>query len=268
MFNKKELRFERRSILSAAQLRAIEKFPREFFRLMFAENGDGIICGLDFEARDEKIFLTEGLLKIGDDFYFAEEINLSEMMRGLHDGVNYKFVLGERQRTAEENVIAEKISLTVAKLDEQPNALEFGRFCHTSINLPDPDAENLFDEFTRGSRLNLLYVPYSTRGGKTFHPYVFRAVLKKLEQKKSPSPADVALMIQLANFGTASVQALKNYVKANNVSWQDDSREKIFKSVLAAVEAVVEITLPEKNSPTLQKKIEKISLQPGVFILD
>ena len=174
MFNKKELRFERRSILSAAQLRAIEKFPREFFRLMFAEYDDGIICGLDFTERDGKIFLTEGLLKIGDDFYFAEEKNLSEMTRGLHDGVDYKFVLGEAQRAAEENIITEKISLTVAKLDEQIGALEFGRFRHTKIKLPDLDAENLFDEFTRGSRLNLLYVPYSTRGGKTFHPYVFR----------------------------------------------------------------------------------------------
>ena len=59
------------------------------------------------------------------------------------------------------------------------------------------------------------------------------------------------------DFGSASVQALKNYLKANNFSWQDDSREKIFKSVLAAVEAVVEINLPEKNS-----------LQPDVFIWD
>ena len=30
------------------------------------------------------------------------------------------------------------------------------------------------------------------------------------------------------DFGSASVQALKNYLKANNVSWQDDSREKIW----------------------------------------
>lgn len=267
MFNKKELRFERRSILTAAQLRTIEKFPREFFRLMFAEYDDGIICGLDFTERDEKIFLTEGLLKIGDAFYFAEEINLSAMMRDLSDGVDYKFVLGEPQRTASENVITEKISLTIAKLDEQ-SALEFGRFRHTKIKLPDGDAENLFDEFTKGSRLNLLDVSFSTRGGKTFHPYIFRALLKKLEQKNSPSPADVALMIQLANFGSASVHALKIYVKANNVSWQDDSREKIFKSVLAAVEAVVEINLPEKNSTPTQKKIEKNSLQPGLFIWD
>lgn len=267
MLNKKELRFERRSILTAAQLRAIEKFPREFFRLMFAEYSDGIICGLDFAERDEKIFLTEGLLKIGDDFYFAEKINLSEMMRGLSDGVDYKFVLGEPQRTVSENIIAEKISLTVAKLDEQ-SALEFGRFRHTKIKLPDVDAENLFDEFTKGSRLNLLDVSFSVRDGKTFHPYVFRAVLKKLEQKNFPSPADVALMIQLANFGSVSIQALKTYVKANNVSWQDDSRENIFKSMLAAVEAVVEITLPEKNSTPPQNKIKKNSLQSGLFIWD
>ena len=263
MFNKKELRFERRSILSAAQLRAIEKFPREFFRLMFAEYDDGIICGLDFTERDGKIFLTEGLLKVGDAFYFAEEKNLSEMTRGLHDGVNYKFVLGEAQRAAEENIITEKISLTAAKLDEKIGALEFGRFRHTKIKLPDLDAENLFNEFTAGSRLNLLDVSFSTRGGKTFPPYVFRALLKKLERKKFPTPADVALMIQLANFGTASLHALKIYVEANKISWQDDSREKIFKSVLAATEAVVEVSLPEKKSAP--KKIKDTPINLGGF---
>ena len=89
MLSRKELRFERRSILTAAQLRAIEKFPREILRLMFLENGDGIISGLDYVERGGEIFLTEGLVKIGGTFYFAAETNLSALMRNAAAAAAY-----------------------------------------------------------------------------------------------------------------------------------------------------------------------------------
>lgn len=264
MLNRNELRFERRSILSAAQLRAIEKFPREFLRLMFAEYGDGIICGLDFIARDDKIFLTEGVVKIGDAFYFADETNLSDLMRGCSDGVKYKLILGERQRIARENVIVEKISLHAAKIDEAGDAPEFGRFVGNKVALPAVNAKDLFAEFTRGSRLNLLHVPQSTRGGTTFHSYIFRALSEKLSRKEFLTPADLALTIHLENFGMASISALKTYVEGNQTPWKGDTRENIFRSVLAAVDAVVETHSPEKKSP--QKKISSQNFPRGGFI--
>ena len=266
MLSRNELHFERRSILTAAQLRAIEKFPREILRLKYIDFGNGIISGVNFINRDGEIFLTEGLVKIGNFFYYADEINLSTLAKNLFDGVKYIFALTEPTRTAAENVTTEKISLEVKQFEKNCAEFEFGRFkAGLGINLPELDAEDLFKEFTASSRLNLLNVPYSVRGGTTFHPYIFRAVLKKLDVKENPSPADISLMIHLENFGVAAIPALKIYVKSNDVQWRDDSRENIFKSILDAVQAEWKIKFPEKISAA-QKNILPAENRTGFFI--
>ena len=266
MLTRKELRFERRSILTARQLRAIEKFPREFLRLMYSDFGDGIISGLDFIKRGDEIFLTEGLVKLGENFFFAAEENLSRLMAGLKEGKRYKIVLGTPQREAEENVITEKISLEVRELADV-GGLEFGRFKAGLVHLPEVDAENLFEEFTKGSRLNLLNVAYSTRGGATFHPLIFRAILARLQRKENPAPVDQSLMIQLADGGTVSLAALKIFVDCKEVAWRDGSREEILQSVLAAVDKEWEIILPEKiSAPEKIQKVERV--RGGIFIED
>lgn len=263
MLSRKELRFERRSILTATQLRAIEKFPREFLRLMFSDYGDGIISGMDFIERDDEIFLTEGLLKLGDNFFIAAEVNLSKLMPKVSK--RYKFVLDEPQRTAYENVITEKISLNVCELEED-GGLEFGRFKAGLVHLPTIDAQDLFEEFTRASRLNLLNVPFAVRGGVTFHPIIFRAILLRLEHKKNPAPVDSALMIRLADVGAVSMHALKLFVEGKGVAWQDDSRENIFKAVLEAVDKEWEITLPEIISERKENSQPKLPDYEGIFI--
>lgn len=265
MLQRNELHFERRSILTAAQLRAIESFPREILRLKYLDYGNGIISGVDFVQRGDEVFTTEGIVKLGNFFYCADEINLSELAKGAIGIFQYHFVLSEPKRTASENVTTEKISLELKKFEENFTGFEFGKFkSGLRINLPKLDAANLFDEFTK-RELNLLNVPYSVLGGTTFHPYIFRAVLKKLESKKNPSPADTALMIHLANFGVATIPALKIYVQSNGVQWLDDSRENIFQSILAAIQAEWKIKLSEKfdDGP---EKIPTTPENTGIFV--
>lgn len=266
MLKRNELHFERRSILTAAQLRAIEKFPREILRIKYLDYGNGIISGVDFVQHGEEIFTTEGIVKLGNFFYCADAINLSALAKSAIGTFQYQFVLTEPKRIAAENVTTEKISLELKKFDEKFTGFEFGKFkSGFRIKLPKLDSTNLFEEFTANNRLNLLNVPYSVRSGTTFHPYIFRAVLKKLELKKNPSPADTALMIHLANFGVATIPALKIYVQSNGVNWIDDSRENIFKSILAAVQAEWKIKLPEKFVDG-QEKISTTSNREEFFV--
>ena len=265
MLSRKELRFERRSILTATQLRTIEKFPREFLRLMFSDYGDGIISGMDFIERDDELFMTEGLVKLGDNFFLAAEVNLSELMTGTASGKRYQFVLGKPQRSAYENVITEKTSLEVRELKEV-GGLEFGRFKAGLVHLPTIDAQDLFEEFTRASRLNLLHVPLAVRGGVTFHPIIFRAILWRLEHKKNPAPVDHALMIRLADVGAVSMHALKLFVEGKDIVWQDDSRENIFKAVLEAVDKEWEITLPEIISERKERSKSEPEDYESIFI--
>ncbi len=265
MFNRNELRFERRSILTAAQLRAIEKFPREFLRLTFADFGDGILSGLDFVTRNDEIFLTAGVVKLGEKFFLADEMNLSTLIDGCDEGKRYRLVLGTPQRTATEGVINEKISLEVKPLDETSDGADFGRFKAGIVKLPDINAENLYNEFTRSSRLNLLHVPQAVRGGTTFHPTIFRAILSRLQHKENPSPADVALMLRLADGEPLSLPALKIFVECKSVKWRDASPEEIFKSVIDAVDAVQETVLPAQiHKP---EKVSRPKSTPDVIII-
>lgn len=264
MLNRTELHFKHFSILRSEQLQTLERFPREFLQTIFADFGDGILSGLDFVKRDEKIFLTAGLVKLGEKFFFADKVNLSTLMTEKPQGKRYRFVLGTPQRTTTNGVITEKISLEVKPLEEPFVGMEFGRFKAKFVDLPSPNAEDLFDEFTEDDRLNLLHVPQAIRSGTTFHPLIFRAILSLLERKEKPSPADMALMIQLANSEAVSLPALKIFVKCTTVEWRDGSPEEIFKSVIEAVKVVHETSLPatiaspEKISRELATNFENI----------
>lgn len=267
MLNRKELGFERRSILTAAQLRAIEKFPREFLRLKFLEYGTGIISGLNYVERCGEIFLTEGLVKIGDEIFFATETNLSRLMAGTIEGKSYSFTLGEVSRTVTENVINETISIDVKEFQDGNKELTFGTFKAGQVKLPALDAENLFKEFTRTSRLNLLNVSYACFGGATFHPYIFRAILQRLERKENPSTADLALMFRLAESTAIPLPVLKLFVESKEIEWRATSREDIFKSVVEAVDANLEIIAPQKV-PVPKEKSNQKAQNPGTIFID
>ena len=255
MLKRNELHFTRRSILTAAQLRAIERFPQEILRIKYKDFANGIISGVDFVQRGDEIFTTEGLVKIGNLFYLAEEINLSALTENLKGHLEYHFVLSKPNRTSTENVTTEKIFLDVQPLEGFTSELEFGRFTSGGgINLPKLDAEDLLRTFTSKNRLNLLNVPYSVHGGTTFHPYIFRAILHKLKLKENPSPADIALMIHLADFKVATIPALEIYVKQNSAKWQGDSRKNIFESVLNAVKAEWKISVSTNDTTTPDRK--------------
>lgn len=268
MLSRKELRFERRSILASSQLRAIEKFPREFLNLYFSDYGDGILSGMDYIERDDEIFLTAGILKLNGQIYFSDEVNLSALAKKFLNGNKYFFVLSESERENIENVITEKIFIEVKEFKNNFDGLEFGNFSsQLSFKLPNDDAKNLFAEFTNRNRINLLNVKYSVRGGETFHPIIFRAILKKLTQKKNKTPFDSALMIHLANFSVATISALKIYVEGNGENFIDDTRETILSSIISAIESEWKINLPQKNSE-VEKILSAETARKGFFIED
>ena len=91
--------------------------------------------------------------------------------------------------------------------------------------------------------------------------------MARLANKKNPAPADVALMIQIADGGTVSLNALKVFVVSKGVEWKENSREEILKSVLAAVDKEWEIILPETNSAP-EKVSKPETLRGGFFIED
>ena len=226
MLNRKKIRFAPRTILTHEMLETLYELPQEILRLQYLTYSDGIVSGLEFKEVDREIFLTEGIVKFKGEFYFssAGEVNLTKFfnenkppMRGaisclaLCPSQNSKIGGGVKTEFLELKILLKK--------DLPPDALCLGSFYDelSEIALPDKNisAEKFLEEFTTFNRFQLLDVPYSCRGGSTFHPYIFCAVKNILKRKENKSPTELALLLQIYQTGYVTMEALKTCIESD-----------------------------------------------------
>ena len=125
------------------------------------------------------------------------------------------------------------------------------------LKLPntDVDAEEVYDEFTdRANKMYLLDIPYSCRGGATFHPYVFRAVRNILQRKQRKTPSDFLLLMQIEQAGITTLETLKNYIESNGGKrLENPTRENIFKNLPEALKAVPNVSVSFSQESSKEK---------------
>ena len=273
VFTQKKIRFAPRTILTHEMLEAIYDFPREILRLQYLNFGDGIISGLEFKEVGQEIFLTEGIVKLKGEFYLSAEgeINLTRFFKDNKSpshGAIYCFALCPSQNfKVDGGVKRESLELKILpKKDVPPDALCVGNISDelSEVVLPEKDipVEKFLDEFTRPSRIQLLDVPYSCYGGTTFHPYIFSAVKNILKQKENKSPAELALLIQIEQSGSVTLEALKTCIETDLTKKFTPvaTRKEIFESLSQALKLIhTKMNYGEEKSHI--KKAPSIGLQ-------
>ena len=199
-----EIVFEAGDILSAQMLEETYRYPREFLHLSHTGYGNGIIAGLDFNTKDDGVYMTAGIVKFdGKCYILPQNVNLDIWLKhhnpALTSSTEYflclvcKDVLTAREQAsgikvhhqmvlqAEKEMISN--SLLLAKYKFRPD---------TGIYLPNinmTNEKNPFEDFFQSGLLQILECDYAhPQGQTTYHPLVFRAIKDYLEQKATLSP--------------------------------------------------------------------------------
>ena len=168
MFTNTNLKFPHKAILTRELLQEIYKYPREFFRLLYKDYSDGIICGLNyFIDEDKNLILSSGIILSNNEFYFLEEdLNISELAEknNLVSGRDYFIYLQEESQKKSPCITENKF---IVNFSEEEKNFTLGKFRFKSkddFNLPTlSNGENPFENLFRASRLNLSKVPFADK---------------------------------------------------------------------------------------------------------
>lgn len=244
MLTRKKIRFAPRTILTHKMLETLHDLPQEILRLQYLTFGDGIVSGLEFKEVDGEIFLTEGIVKFKGEFYFssAGEVNLTKFFKEnklpMRGAISCFALCPSQNSKIDGGVKTEFLELKILlKKDLPPDVLCLGSFYDelSDIALPDKNisAEKFLEEFKTFNRLQLLDIPYSCRGGSTFHPHIFCAVKNILKRKENKSPTELALLLQIYQTGFVTMEALKTCIESDDTIKLTPSatREEIFESL-------------------------------------
>ncbi len=277
-----EIVFEAGEILSAQMLEETYSYPREFLHLSHIGYGNGIVAGLDFETKDDGVYLTAGIAKLDEKFYIlSQNVNLDIWLKrytpALTASAEYFLclvcmdVLSDRDQASgiklhrQMMLRAEKKkpsgSLLLAKYKFRPDM---------GIHLPAIEITNEkkpFESFFQSGLLQVLECDYAhPQGETTFHPLVFRAIKDYLEQKNTLSPYDFGLLVELQNHGIAAIKSLMAYVAANkkvSLSSLNMTKEKLLQEVVDCIKepyipVVYQGKMPEQEQTNKSKLESKL----------
>lgn len=228
MLTNKNLKFEHGEILTRSMLHEIYKYPREFLRLKYSNYSNGIICGLDFFIDGSNLILTAGVIKLDDEFYFLEKnLNISALAEKNNLAVDKEyFICLKKFSVQKEPCLTENNFEVIFGAENLPPIL--GSFIFTgkeNFNLPKLiEGDNPFENIFRRSVFNLCDVEFSANGGSTFHPLLFRLVKEFLLIKENKTPLDYAILVQLQNSETISLQTIKSYIESENKKISSDRK--------------------------------------------
>lgn len=277
-----EIVFEAGNILSVQMLEETYRYPREFLNRFYADYCNGIVNGLDFITKDDGVYLTAGMVKIGEKYYILpQDVNMDKWLKqykpALRPSVEYSlFMANEDILTAKDKAcgIKSHSRVTLRAEREMPNgALLLAKYKFrpdSRITLPSlqlDNSEKPFDEFFQSGLLQLLECEYAhSRGKTTYHPLLFRAIQDYLKQKFPLSPYDFSLLMELQNHGIVAITSLITYIavnKKNSPVSTNMTREKLFRELTECVQmpytsAVYHVTESTQDSNKKTKRHTKL----------
>lgn len=265
MFTSKELNFVHKSILTGTMLREIYKYPREFFRLLYQNFSDGIICGLDYFIDGGNLFLSAGVIRFDGDFYFLEkDLNISALAaKNNLASDNTYYICVEKNSRQEEPCLTEKnLAIIFTKENKLPVLGKFFFMGADNFNLPTlafgKNIKNPFEDIFKRAVLNLADVQFAAVGGATFHPLLFGLVKDFLDGKEYKTPFDFAVLAQIQSGGVISLPTIKSYIATVDKDFNFDSctRADLFQTFCDDL-------VSSKFNPSYASPDENIDVKPS-----
>lgn len=232
MLKNKAITFRHGDILTVEQLEELYRYPREYLQILYDRYPDGILLGLDVEERENGLWITKGLAKYqGEIFLSAEDINLTEAVSDADKDTAYLLVFSpEESSFAQPSLSASPSSVRLRelspRLERAGSSVEGLPFARFKLNRDGKlDLHSRLDresgrkgEFKKVTFWNMSVCPYSSRGGRTFHPYIFRMASELLGAKQRKTVMDLLILNNILTDGIVERKMLELYIQAADVS--------------------------------------------------
>ena len=271
MLVKKEVSFLHGNILTKEMLNETYAYPRNFVELKYSDYSDGIITGLDFVENDGITYLTKGIVKFKGEYYFLlDDINLTSYFLDMKKQQNwqstlYYLYLKRSEPIKAGSIVVQNLDLYVSEESKQDDLFLLCRFFGTESNMRLPrlngsgEQKPFKDLIDNNLYVNLIDTLYAMPKKATYHPFLFKAVAKYLEQKQGKSMLDYVILMQIQNMKILSIDAMRTYIAAVDCKAQESSdRESFFKLFTECLEKKEEKKIPLEDN---RKKISSKSKQ-------
>ena len=280
VINSTNIEFREGILLSKEILEQLD-FQSKLFSLQYSSCPAGIIYGFEFIEKDGSLYISKGMLKYKERYYFSDEdINAAEAIRKSaekknFDKTDYMSLCLVPQKTPVQNY--QGISSYTMKLklishnEKSENYFVLAEFQYTGSESRDwknngSPLNALFDQTnTQGYHFSMISANYSLPYETTMSPYIFGLMRECLENMNSKSPADIALLFQLSQNRIISLKLLENWFAENGIYPDMKDRKSIIREFVEYAggnrnkRRIPPQTLPEQTEKIPEQKKNSVS---------
>ena len=181
--------FRRGNILDKIVLDTMRDIPYEYYTLTYSDYSDGVICGIKTYVQEEKIYITEGIIKFNGYYHkIKETVNIEIPLADGDYLLKVKFLPAEMvEREKYQQYIMEIFfSLDEKMLDNEIELLRIMRREGAEIRNP-LDFMGLDREYNIVNEVNK---PQSTPSGKAFSDTLVKMYARKIFEEKEMEHID------------------------------------------------------------------------------
>lgn len=263
MIQKKIVEFNKGKILTASMLSQIQTNAELVWRL-YETYPDGIIKGFTPFEKENRIYISKGLVKYdGTVYYLDEDVCFDELIKDCDNSSESEYVMvissDETERIAE-SIYSRKLAFKFVRANEYNSSskdipiLKFvsARSKYTLFSSVD-------DLKKRNFNIDFFFLNYSLETGNTFNPYIFNLLKLYLEEKSNKVEMDYSILSMLYNNEAVSADILRMYIKRFGHSSYSDNLTgiELLSAFIATIDKVKEIRNEEVKA---ENKIKSISM--------
>ncbi len=225
------------------------------FKIQYHSYPNGIIYGFELLEENGMLYLTPGLIKLHEKYYFSsQKTSVSDLLDQIDRDKQTSdtfhstlaFVPSEKE-IENEGIVSDCLELqllTQNKTSLDPDAVIIAEFQYFSQkrkwrtekqNAPDRLHSQLC---TTGEDYSFLNASYCLPYEKVFSPAICRMMRECLEYKTGRTAADTMLLLMLSQHRTVSMDVLENWFRENHLpvhGFESDDRKEIIRTFLAYI---------------------------------
>lgn len=211
MIKKTEVIFESGRILNSQMLNELQNFSLRNIGVKYYEYSSGIIEGLDFQSDSKYLYLTPGILKYNNEYYFLAEKMI--VMSFEEEGKQVYIYLSPKEIVEEKNIIIKELKVIISENKLYNDAIYLGEFQHYQNNQIKTDYQSLEDIGKAGEYINIINRKYAGRKGVTLAPEILYLYSRKICDEVFSNNLDNYIFTRGLNKEIVEIDVLKKYLK-------------------------------------------------------
>ncbi len=201
------LTFKKGNILTENTLSLLHYLPKNTLKVLFNDNSEGIICGMNFDVKENMIIISPGIFKKNGRLFVLDS---EKQIYFKSDGVERDYHV---YMTGITETVTEDRSITVSMIEF---GIKSGEFAEGETRVfsfrTTPKLPESITDLTSAAYCDFSACIYSAYDEATYVPNVFKIIYKLLLQKKNKKAIDYMIMSVISTEKVVPKSIIRMYV--------------------------------------------------------